>query len=1770
MLLQTNPYQGKAYAGRYYNESVEGWGQKLVPTGFFEKAWGMGKLAWQDSAGKQLYNWAMMDSWVDDAVAKNPKLAEVLTPEQIAKEYPYTEKPIKTPKTRAEVEMIQDRDIQFRAALKAVSGENQSFAPDWIPSMLGGFGGYMLDPLTWATGIAAFSLAPLIPGVANMMTVANISKLALSRRGAAAAVLAVDGWLQQAMYSTLHAGTSRLAERPYSWGRLVEETLIGGPIGAVLGASFPGIASINGRPIVAIGDAGRFLTNMAWMRRMLNDPRNKNNFWKFLKDESGGIDFSGMAKVLSGRNAKTTKNLEETLKMVEVSKIWATGLDFKGNAVKLSVEDLVSSTLNWNYKFYGMRMTSQGVTSLFGRGFEKPKPFYRADLSAKKVSYPHTARNVPDYMKQFYSLYLAIPAKSIGFREGGVHTSGKPLILTTTPEGAATVNVVKSISHNTAPETVRVVEVGLSVGHKGVRLLDLDHPFLSQMWPTLIATTRAKHHGVRVPEGHLFSTLPEVHRANIKMAALDSNTYDGIIYKDDTGFQTVELKQTSMDKVVGFSDSFLKYEAPTFGKYTIGDISSIRELFEGTHPESAPPAVENLLESYYKGFDAEDDSFFNKHIKRIHPDEINYRPITDRTTRITAGVGKAFNLETDFADLPQAIWQDVKNILSSMLTPDTGFLKKRVANLEGVITDVLGNDIRLVDTFITRMRGAGYRFPVTVDINHSPKKWIILNDRVIHPLGEGNNVVDTLLYGETPWFEGVNLEFPVRSLRLDLAPLNMVDEEIAVLKRVVEDSKGMLPKVDTYKNTTVLSNANNLKEFLSPDKQEVLRNLGFDSVEYQTPEGKYSIALFTPVFRDKIYLEGSKYRDSFFKLSEKPAPEPTTTKAGEAKPAERPDERRTAFLSMLTSMGGAGPTNGVKRMAQTIQELVGSSGQKDKVKKLVNDYLEQVEQVNNADPNSQTYTELVEMKTSTEADIQKIYQVLKLVEVGGLEARYKAVEKVMGNLRWMEGPELLNLITFMPDMPYASLGGDNIQATYNSYNQHLKALLFRRLEKDVGTDGVKLFMKGLLDKDLIAIKQYMVKKLDEQKGKHGTVQEDGKQQLQVSDTSWKVYNILREVMDGSQKLLLSSGFYRSPRDAYLGAIIYDTSTVLKTPRDTFVNDVVDATSLSVEQANDIYSSFAELNRLPSDYEGPLRDLRGFLEKHRKLDFKDVDAEYNFLAKYGKTPLPGTDRGVPEILGKLDVKSGSNIATGVMGSIDSDSKLAAVSHWFGTRPFLTLDLAHSLLTHKHRFKTRQQGASTGLQRRLLAKLARTKSHAEKVLQNLVLGENEAFGNVAQTRKMLRIATNMKLLTFSGIPAFFSDLVTSTAHLSRITGRSYPNQLAQVIHQRFKHMGWEGGVGSKGGEMRRKVARAANVVLAADTREYMARFFGGGDIPGYGTWLESGAMRWTGNPAITDIGRTSNSAILSMYFGEAFKLPWGQLTKFVQDTLQTHRITPDVWEMARHLPDIFDDIDGVTFMFPDRLHAALMEAAERGRLTREMAQDIYQGFSTFLIEVGQTKGVPWASPYEHAFTNVDANNPDSVIHNLFRFAAMYKPIAIAVGRSLVDAGSGKGLGVRNDVFHYRFAKVLAMATTFGAMQVILRDIATGKEPRDMDNVEFWTEAFLKGGVFGLLVDFTLGEHSGYEGGFAGNFLGPVIMGPLYHTQQVVSQLALLEPAKSWNAARKLFKDLVPGISPIVQLLLNTAFLDTLGDLSGSPKQQQAIRKRLAKKGSGYFAD
>ena len=101
-----------------------------------------------------------------------------------------------------------------------------------------------------------------------------------------------------------------------------------------------------------------------------------------------------------------------------------------------------------------------------------------------------------------------------------------------------------------------------------------------------------------------------------------------------------------------------------------------------------------------------------------------------------------------------------------------------------------------------------------------------------------------------------------------------------------------------------------------------------------------------------------------------------------------------------------------------------------------------------------------------------------------------------------------------------------------------------------------------------------------------------------------------------------------------------------------------------------------------------------------------------------------------------------------------------------------------------------------------------------------------------------------------------------------------------------------------------------------------------------------------------------------------------------------------------------------------------------------------------------------------------------------------------------------------------------------------------------------------------DILVGAHNDSKSGFLGNFVGPVISGPGYDSAKAIRQLLLLEPAKSWEHITKVFKQLMPMPTPLA-LTLNTLFLRSLGDLSGSPHSKAMKRAYMREIGSKYYA-
>ncbi len=108
-------------------------------------------------------------------------------------------------------------------------------------------------------------------------------------------------------------------------------------------------------------------------------------------------------------------------------------------------------------------------------------------------------------------------------------------------------------------------------------------------------------------------------------------------------------------------------------------------------------------------------------------------------------------------------------------------------------------------------------------------------------------------------------------------------------------------------------------------------------------------------------------------------------------------------------------------------------------------------------------------------------------------------------------------------------------------------------------------------------------------------------------------------------------------------------------------------------------------------------------------------------------------------------------------------------------------------------------------------------------------------------------------------------------------------------------------------------------------------------------------------------------------------------------------------------------------------------------------------------------------------------------IWRSALQFKSFPIAMmmrhgTRALAQDGAiGKGAYI---------AGLVGLTTVLGSLAVQLNELASGRDPRDMSEPQFWGQAFLKGGALGLYGDFLFADYTQYGSSIAGTFGGPIL--------------------------------------------------------------------------------
>ena len=127
---------------------------------------GVAGMTWEESLGKGLYHLLYKrQKEIDRKIRESPRLSEILQPEQIAKEYPHTSIPMRTPRSRAEMEIIQEDDLGRQRMMRSMSGQYTSAIPYLFPALAGGLAASTLE------------IVPIIFGVGSMGLLSQFSKM---------------------------------------------------------------------------------------------------------------------------------------------------------------------------------------------------------------------------------------------------------------------------------------------------------------------------------------------------------------------------------------------------------------------------------------------------------------------------------------------------------------------------------------------------------------------------------------------------------------------------------------------------------------------------------------------------------------------------------------------------------------------------------------------------------------------------------------------------------------------------------------------------------------------------------------------------------------------------------------------------------------------------------------------------------------------------------------------------------------------------------------------------------------------------------------------------------------------------------------------------------------------------------------------------------------------------------------------------------------------------------------------------------------------------------------------------------------------------------------------------------------------------------------------------------------------------------------------------------------------------------------------------------
>lgn len=344
-------------------------------------------------------------------------------------------------------------------------------------------------------------------------------------------------------------------------------------------------------------------------------------------------------------------------------------------------------------------------------------------------------------------------------------------------------------------------------------------------------------------------------------------------------------------------------------------------------------------------------------------------------------------------------------------------------------------------------------------------------------------------------------------------------------------------------------------------------------------------------------------------------------------------------------------------------------------------------------------------------------------------------------------------------------------------------------------------------------------------------------------------------------------------------------------------------------------------------------------------------------------------------------------------------------------------------------------------------------------------------------------------------------------------------------------------------------------------------GGGAVGKFadaGATFSEAVLRASGLNAMTDAGRRAFALEFGANLAEAFGKELDQVEGFFGDGLRA-RLTPEDWAALRTTKTV--DHKGARFFVIDELMAREDLPLSR---RQALASKVQQYLNTELLYA-----VPEPDALARVITTAGGQARGTIAGEVSRSLLQFKSFPIAVlslhAQRAIAAGQMKGTwtGIK-----YAAQGIIA-TTALGYVALQAKQIARGKDPRDIDDPKTWAAAFTQGGGLGIYGDFLFADQNRFGQGPVTTMLGPtagLIDDATRLTLGNAQQLLRGEDTEFAAEVVGFGSRYMPGGNLwYTRLLLEREVFDQLAlaaDPVGTRRRFQRQQKRAREEASGYW--